>query len=161
MDELPKEYLEAIGLIVIKHGIVDRNLMTAISQLVGIDSSISKRLISGESFDVLLSKYKKLLFYKLDNKKLLDKSIKKEYGDVSKLLEKINLRRNELMHSRWYIENGNLIVHKYLLRIGNNPSVSREEKITLQILNNFIKEILDVREQFRIFNKKIIKLLSE
>lgn len=160
MDELPKEYLELIGLIVIKHGIVERNLMFDISELMGIDASLTKRLISGESFDTLLSKFKKLLYYKLDKEKLLTESIKDEFKALSNRLEKMNGRRNDIIHSRWYVEKERIIIHKYFQRIGNKTSISKEEEISISSLKDFIKEISETREQLHIFKEKINKMLS-
>jgi hypothetical protein len=161
MNKLPpKEYLEVIGLISVKHGIVERNLMIAISQLIGIDSSITNRLISGESFDILLFKLKKVLFYKLDKKQLLDVHIRNEWKYIYKRLDEINKTRNDILHSRWYIEKEDIVMHKYISRIGNTPSISKEEIKNLKSLQDFADDISVALKELQTFKEKIIDLLS-
>lgn len=162
MLNFPKEFLQTIGSIVVNSAILEDILMTAISELMfSTDSRSITRLVATDSFDTLLSKYKKLVIYLLDSKALYDKKLKQEIKNLCDGLYDINERRNLIIHSLWLVDKQGKIKHaKYKRHIKEDPNILDSRELTWEIVKAFPDDITELMKKLLSFNKKIIKLLS-
>ena len=112
--ELSSEFLEIIGSISIASVILERVMQLTISESIGIDENLMQRLIATDSFDILLSKFKKLFIYKIHDEGIESKELLDEIDKLYDTLYKTNEKRNKFLHSFWYTdEEGNLSRHKF------------------------------------------------
>ena len=159
--EIPKEFLEEIGLITVKFMILERRLIFAFCKLTQIDSELIVRFISTDSFDLLLTKFKNIVIYLLESKNVLDNKTKSEIDSIYKLLDTINKDRNKVIHSLWLVlEDNTIIRHKYSRSIKRKNGYE-VEKIDLTHLKELRKNIQQSTSSFVIFRDKIFNLLWE
>jgi hypothetical protein len=160
-EELPDELLKAIGSVSVASVLLERVMQFTISESIGIDENLMQRLIATDSFDTLLSKFKKLFIYKIHNEGIENKELLDELNKLCDTLYKTNEKRNKFLHSFWFTdEKGNLSRHKFKKSINKNPSIDEFETITLESLNKFLEEMDNVVAEVENFGNKIINLLS-
>lgn len=167
MSNFAKDFLQTIGSIVVNSVILEGILMRAISKLMlsYTKSDLTMRLIAGDSFEVLLSKYKKLVTYFLDEKGLYKKELKEEIKNLCKELKEINKSRNIVVHSMWFLDGERTLTRaKYKRYIAENPNILDIEIITeldWEIVKQMPSKIRALRGKLLSFNKKIIKFLGK
>jgi len=158
-DELSKEYLEEIGTITVRFVFLERALMDTISQLSGVDSQLINRLISTDSFEVLLSKFKKLLLFKFYEIGLKDKSLFTELNSLIKTLNKANDKRNSIIHSFLFQnEDGSIARHKFKRSVNKHHAIDEFETINLKSLQELSTVIMLSTLSLIDFKEKIIGL---
>ena len=156
---LPKEYLEEIGIITVRFVFLERALMDTISQLSGADSQLINRLISTDSFEVLLSKFKKLLIFKFHENGLEDKCLLTELNSLIKSLGKANDKRNSIIHSYLFQDkDGSVARHKFKRKIKEHYSIDEFETVTLKSLKELSTAIMLSTLALSDFKEKIIGL---
>jgi hypothetical protein len=140
-------------------------LINVISKLVSPNDSASiNRLVAGDSFSSLLSKFERTVIYLLHSKKLYDDELKTQIGALCKELGEINTFRNCIMHSLWAVLDDNEILtakySKYIIKnkrqeILDNKAISRKE------FDNFPDRIDAAISSLVLLKNKIEKLLHE
>ena len=150
--EFPEEHLSSIGQITINFGDLEIFLMRSIGKLISIDWALAERVLGGDSFSVLLSKFSKLFIYKIQNQELLE-----EFNKIINKLQSVNERRNRYTHSYWIIgESKNISRVKLQRNISKNKSVKEiEENVNIKALTDFAIEIKEVSKELNNLMKKV------
>lgn len=154
-SELPKEFFEAIGKIAVEFVLLERVIQEIISTSIGIDENLTQRLISTDSFEVLLSKFKQLLIYKLNVKKDKNDPVYVEIKELIKRLNDTNEKRNDILHSFWFLNNKKdaVLRHKYKR---NNPVLSETINVEHDALIDLLSDITNCISELEDFERKFI-----
>ena len=137
MNEFSKEYLESIGLMVVRFNLLEAILGSAITQAVHANTSLTDCLISGDSFSVLAAKLIKLLVYLYPDPKAI-----KESNKLYKDLDGINILRNNFIHTMTYInEKKEIVGTKALKRPNKKLEIGKELKLGMEQLTDLHNRI--------------------
>ncbi len=159
---IPNEYLEVIGTITVNFVLLERMLIVTLCNLMSpANSDLTRRLVGSDFFVVLISKFKKLSIYKLDDRGLYSKEIKIKIKKMCSDLENISIERDKLVHSLWTVDKSGIISRlKYKKNINEHPSIVDEQTIDLQYLVDFNLKILEYFGKLNTLKDEIIKLLG-
>ena len=154
VNEFPAEHLISIGQITVNFGDLEIFLMRSISQLISCDWFLAERLLGGDSFSILLTKFSKLFIYKVHDKELI-----KEFEKIITQLESVNTRRNRYTHSYWIIDEGKNITRVKLRKnVDRNKSIKEiENNIDTKAMNDFANEINKTKKELISFMKRVPK----
>ena len=121
-----------------------------------LDSNFSFRLLEGDNFVALLSKFKRIVKYQIRDKKL-----NKEFDELYKRIEKVRTKRNDVLHSLWILDKNSLIRIK--LKSGtfkNKPVVFIKEPKNIDGIKAIVNEITDLVVALINFDNRIIEFLG-
>ncbi len=149
---LSTKLTSSLGMLSIQFVSLEYSIMETISILMSsVDKNLTIRLLSGDSFKVLLSKFKKILLYKINDKDLI-----KKFNVIHEELNKINDKRNGFIHAIWTIDDKNNITRfKYKSNIKKDPSIIEKEQKDLIEIEKFISRIEDSIKSLSSFDAKI------
>lgn len=126
-----------------------------------IDSAYTRILLGGDSFRVLVSKFKRIYLYRIT-----DERLNKELENVSKELESINDKRNQIFHSFWF-SGGKDTVFRYKFDIrakakkslfqDNSKTTVDEIKTFNERLTTAIFSVRKLKEKTNLFLKDYSK----
>ena len=156
MYDFPKESLEAIGQIMVNFNLLEVSLQSTIILCINADSGATSRLISNDSFSILLFKFEKMLTYLFPKNDIL-----REGMSLIKELEKINLERNDIIHSFWYVDDNKDVVSIKSLRTPDKSGAIEKRVIrNVKKLNDFSEKIIRIIKKLTTFEDKLISTLD-
>lgn len=164
VKKIPDSHLSALGAISVEFGRLEAVLITSISDLLTFDINDFESillLVGGDSFDVLLTKLKKIFIYKLPDNKLV-----KDFEIIYKKLDAIREERNKYLHSYWTVTEKEGVVRSKFRKVpGKNNILTDRIKFDTMQLSDFIEKIktttqglhdlIEEATQTIIFNKVI------
>lgn len=136
-DDTPIELYEVLGRITAMFSELEITVFVAISLLISDNSETVKRLVGGDSFDVMLTKLNSIFIFKIHDELLLEK-----FAKLKKRVEDVNIKRNRYLHSSWLLDNDRKIVRTKSKRRQEIGKPSSEYEYTdVQTLKDFVQEI--------------------
>lgn len=156
MVKLSKEHLEFLGLMTVSFAELELSIISAISQLMSIESTMTIRLVAGDSCRVLLSKFEKLFIYKINDEKFV-----KEFKILFRDLETTNDKRNKYIHS-WWLSNkkGEIKRLKFRSRLNKKNFIIDAESFDVEKLKLFCNDIHNINWNLSNFMYRVCLALN-
>jgi hypothetical protein len=141
--------LSMVGLISVNFVSLEYSMINAVSKLTSTDLNITVRLLSGDSFTILLKKLTRIIHYKFDDE------IIKSFKEVYNSLDTVGKKRNKYIHSKYYIDK-NKNIFRFKINPNSETSVVEIEKEELKTIANLSTEIKEAEKQLLLFVDEII-----
>lgn len=151
------DLLESLGKLSVLFVGLEYFVILAISNLIPrTHAKFTFRLVGGDSFKVLLSKFKKIFLFQID-----DESLIKEFNLLIRELEKINDDRNRYEHSMWLFNEGNLFRFKIKSNIKKEPILLDGEKLQVSDIEKLNAKIIVASKDVRSLGLRARKSLNK
>ena len=161
---LPTEYLEAIGQVSVNFGYLERTVLATISELISVEPSFINRLIGGDNFSVLITKFEKTIIFQLRYNGLIKKDcsndLSLEIKNLVKKLDDINSKRNKFIHSFWSLDEDGVVTITKFMKKTKKTSIIDGQTVGLESIKELDQEITDCRHSLENFKNKVFNLLN-
>jgi len=146
INEIPSDYLTALGKISINHNNLEFSIIYCIKCLIRKRYDETLCLIAGENFDILLKKLTRLMNYYIKTDSLL-----KQYEQLKTSINNLNEKKTHCLHAIWKIDDDqNVTFFKHSKRFDTkftfNPTI-----VKLETLNEIGNELLTIADQLIFF----------
>ena len=149
--------LESLGKMSILFAGLEYFVILAISNLIPrTHANFIFRLVGGDSFRILLSKFKKIFLFQIKDDDLIKKFDKLYDG-----LIKINECRNRYEHSMWLFNESNLFRFKIKSNIKKKPILFDGEKLQVSDIEKLSSKIIVASKEVRSLGEMARKSLNK
>lgn len=151
------DLLESLGKMSVLFVGLEYFIILAISNLIPrTQANFIFRLVGGDNFRVLLSKFKKIFLFQIDDETLI-----KEFNILYDKLDKIKNDRNKYEHSVWLFNGGNLFRFKIKSSIKKEPILLDGEKLQVSDIEKLNTKIIVASKEIRSLGTRARKSLNK
>ncbi|MDP1744989.1 MAG: hypothetical protein Q8L90_05390 [Bacteroidota bacterium] len=141
------EYLKQIGRVAVNFSSLEIYLTFSIWELISEDQDLGKAITSGMSFNSLSNMFAAICKIKINGSKELN-----ECEEVTKRINEVNVRRNQIMHSNWLTDEGTSKVSRLKIKADGYKGI----KLTNEYIS--VEEIQKLADEIKLLAKDVMEL---